>query len=148
MARHFVCESGAAPSTDIARRSLLTGLAGLALASGVGRARAATAPRISQLVDDDWAATDLARSLAGREVTLRGYFAPALRAGVSFDLYERPAAPCQLCGSIHDAGASLPVEGAAAPKDASMMKALDVTGRLAIDEKGMARLVASSVAAV
>ncbi len=97
--------------------------------------------RIGDLVDDAGAATPLARTRAGEHIRVAGFYAPALRAGALFDLYERTTAPCLACGLIHDPGASLAVIGAEAPADTSMLRTMEVAGRLEVAESGAPRLV-------
>jgi hypothetical protein len=99
------------------------------------------ATRIGELVDETGAATPLARARAGEQVRVAGFYAPALRAGALFDLYERTTAPCLACGLIHDPGASLTVGGAAAPAGLSMMRSMELAGRLDIDAGGAPRLI-------
>ena len=131
------------------RRALVVGLgAGAPLLALMATKRGAFdrranhgALRIGDLVDDTGAATALARARAGEQVRVAGYYAPALRAGALFDLYERTTAPCLACGLIHDPGASLAVGGAEPPADLSMMRSTDIVGRLEIAEDGEPRLV-------
>jgi hypothetical protein len=139
MPQHFHCH---AVETKFPRRAFLAGLAAVAPFA----ARAAAALKIADVANEEGIATPLAARLAGQDVALRGYFAPSVIDG-EFLLYEAPAAPCQLCGGLHDAGANLVVSGAAVPPDASMLRLIEVHGRIDVVE-GRARLGAARAALV
>jgi len=142
----FRCEAARLPSSlPVARRDVLLGMAALAALVPV-RARAEGPAKIADLVDADGRASPWAVANSGTKVVLRGYFAPALE-DVKFDLYETPAAPCQLCGMIHDAGASIEVE-ARVPADASMMKMIEVAGRIDAAPDRAPRIIAAEAATV
>ena len=139
----FHCEAAAVPS--IPRRDILLGMAALA-ALVPARARAGERATIADLVGPDGYASSWAVTNAGERIALRGYFAPGL-SEAKFDLYEGPAAPCQLCGMIHDAGASIEVE-ARPPADANMAKMIEVTGRIEAAPGRAPRIVAAGAATV
>ena len=124
----------------IDRRQLLFGFAALAAFVPFAGARGETV-RISDLVDGAGTALPRGRGLAGTTVTLRGYLAPiTTRDGIGYALSESPAGPCQLCGELHDPGASLRIEaapGAALP--ALLLQSVAVTGRIEVVD-GIARL--------
>lgn len=134
-----------AVSPALPRRAFLAGAAGLVGAAPFGAA-ASAAPGIADLAGGDGRASALARRLAGEVVTLRGYFAPSVTDG-EFLLYEAPAAPCQLCGGLHDAGASLVAAGAEIPAGVSMLRLIEARGRLAIAD-GMPRLEGAGLSLV
>ena len=129
----------------LGRREVLAGLAG-ALALAPSTLAAQTRGRISDYSNDDGVATALARSSIGADVSMRGYFAPGMRAGVLFDLFERAAAPCAMCGGFHDAGASIAVVAAKLPAGVNMLRAIDVSGTIAVDARGKAQLIARDIA--
>ncbi|MDF2116709.1 hypothetical protein PY365_14075 [Roseiarcaceae bacterium H3SJ34-1] len=139
----FRCE---AVNLPVARRNILLGMATLAALVPI-RARAADGQaKIADLVDADGNASPWAVANSGAKIVLRGYFAPALT-DVKFDLYEAPAAPCQLCGMIHDAGANIEVE-ARVPADANMMKMIEVAGRIEAAVDRAPRIIAAEAATV
>jgi hypothetical protein len=128
------------------RRSILAGTSAvLALAPFAATAAASDLVSgrvaITDLVDDTGGPTQRARGLAGQAVTLRGYAAPSsLGAAAALELTEASAAPCQLCGTIHDVGPAVLVK----PKDAlpsslSMLRIVEVRGNLGIGD-GKVRL--------
>lgn len=133
----FRCD---AIAPTLGRRHLLLALATLPLLAR--RARAEQGLKIGALVDAQGQASAQAVAANGQSITLRGYYAPVTIDG-RFDLYEGPAAPCQLCGMIHDAGANISVE-AEAPADAAMTKMIEVTGRLAATAGEPPRLIAAT----
>jgi hypothetical protein len=139
----FRCE---AISLPVARREVLLGMAALAALVPM-RARAADGQaKIADLVDTDGNASAWAVANSGAKITVRGYFAPNL-VETKFDLYEAPAAPCQLCGMIHDAGANIEVE-ARVPADANMMKMIEVAGRIEAAPDRAPRIIAAEAATV
>ncbi|MDB5532629.1 MAG: hypothetical protein JWO28_944 [Hyphomicrobiales bacterium] len=149
----FRCEAASLPSRlPVARRDILLGMAALAALVLVPfRARAAEQTKqalgkIADLVDADGNASPWAVANSGAKVTVRGYFAPNL-VETKFDLYEAPAAPCQLCGMIHDAGANIEVE-ARVPADANMMKMIEVAGRIEAAPDRAPRIIAAEAATV
>jgi hypothetical protein len=144
----FRCE---AISLPVARREVLLGMAALAALIPM-RARAADGQakqaqtKIIDLVDADGNASAWAVANSGAKITVRGYFAPNL-VETKFDLYEAPAAPCQLCGMIHDAGANIEVE-THVPADANMMKMIEVAGRIEATPDRAPRIIAAEAATV
>lgn len=116
----------------IDRRQVLFGAA--ALAALVPIAARGDTLRLGELVDAGGAALPRGRALAGATVTLRGYLSPvAAGNGIGYALSESPAGPCQLCGELHDPGATVAVEpapGAAMP--ASILQVVTVTGRIEV----------------
>lgn len=125
----------------IGRRRLLIALAALPLLNAAARAGGQDMLKIGDLIDDQGNATQRALAANGQRITLRGYYAPVTIDG-RFDLYEGPAAPCQLCGMIHDAGANISVE-ADAPDDAAMTRMIEVSGQL-VAADGPPRLIAAT----
>jgi hypothetical protein len=138
----FRCE---AVSLPVARRDILLGMAALAALIPV-RARAGEQAKIADLFDADGRASPWAVANSGAKIVVRGYFAPNL-VETKFDLYEAPAAPCQLCGMIHDAGANIEVE-ARVPADANMMKMIEVAGRIEAAPDRAPRIIAAEAATV
>lgn len=136
----FICEGAA-----VGRREVLAALAA-SLAFAPLSVSALTRTKISDLANVDGMASDAARSRIGQEISLRGYFAPAMRAGVLFDLNEKPAMPCAMCGAFHDSGASLAVIGGKLPEGLNMLRAIDVTGTIAVDGRGKAQIIARDIA--
>ena len=96
--------------------------------------------RVGDLVGADGLPTALALGKIGQTVIVRGFYAPAMRDGALFDLYERTTAPCMACGLIHDPGASVTVAGKSGPGDASPLRPMEIAGRLEIDARGALRL--------
>ena len=137
----FKCE-GVAP--QIGRREILAGIAGVIAFSPAALADALRA-NIGDFANDEGAATGMARGRIGADVTLRGYFAPAVEPGVLFSLFEKPALPCSMCGGFHDSGANLRVIGESYPDGINMLRAIDVSGKIAVDDKGQAQLIARDV---
>ncbi|MDH7799621.1 MULTISPECIES: hypothetical protein [unclassified Beijerinckia] len=135
----FRCDA-ITPSVD--RRHLLLALAALPLLARPVRAADQNSLKIGDLVDAQGNASAHALAANGEHVTLRGYYAPVTTDG-RFDLYEGPAAPCQLCGMIHDAGANISIE-ADAPAEAVMTRLIEVTGRLAAASGEPPRLIAAT----
>jgi hypothetical protein len=140
MRARIVCED-----VNIGRRELLAGLA-FTVALSPGMLAAKTRTRISDLADEIGVATEAAKARVGEEVSLRGYFSPAMRANVLFDLNEKPAMPCAMCGAFHDSGASLAVIGDKLPEGLNMLRAIDVTGTIAVDARGKAQIIARDIA--
>jgi hypothetical protein len=125
------------------RRTILAALGAVALAPFA--AQAADSPRITDLVDSAGSATDRARALAGRDVTLRGYLdlAPGAR---DLILTEMPSGPCGLCGVSHDAGATLLINVDGPVPALAAQQMVVVSGRLEIAGDGTVRLVRAAVA--
>ena len=137
----FTCESVA---PQFGRRDILTGLVG-ALAFAPAALAASGRARIADFANDAGAATALARTRTGEDVTLRGYFAPGVEPGVLFSLFEKPALPCSMCGGFHDSGANLKVLGETYPDGINMLRAIDVSGKIAVDAGGDAQLIARDI---
>src|SRR5215210_496323 len=97
-----ICCHEVMPQLD--RRSVLAGIAGLITFAPVARAHAKDEVPLANLVGPDGQASDLARSMTGQMVRIRGYLAPSLD-GREFALSESSPGACQLCGAIHDPGA-------------------------------------------
>jgi hypothetical protein len=91
------------------RRDLLLGATALLSLAAVAPAAAAGRVTIAALVDGAGRATARAEALNGATVTLIGYLAPPLTSGESWLIGEGPAVPCQLCGEMHDIGATMAV---------------------------------------
>ena len=132
------------PLAPLPRRTFLAALTAAALAPLA--ARAADGPRVTNLVDAAGQATEAARALAGRTVTLRGYLdlAPGAR---SLVLTETPSGPCGLCGLSHDAGPALLVDVAGPVPALAAQQIVAVSGRLDIANDGAVRLTRAAVAA-
>ena len=139
--RAFTCESVA---PQFGRREILTGLVGV-MAFAPAALAASGRAKIADFANDEGAATALARASLGAEVTLRGYFAPGVEPGVLFSLFEKPALPCSMCGGFHDSGANLKVLGETYPEGINMLRALDVSGKIAVDARGDAQLIARDI---
>jgi hypothetical protein len=118
-----------APQLD--RRSVLAGIAGLIALVPVTSAFAHDEVPLANLVGPDGQASDLARSVMGRTVRVRGYLAPSLD-GREFALSEASPGACQLCGVIHDAGATITVRSASAEGAPPILEPVLVEGQLAI----------------
>ena len=132
------------PLAPLPRRTFLAALGAAALAPLA--ARAADEPRVTDLVDATGRATDAARALAGRTITLRGYLdlAPDVR---SLALTETPSGPCGLCGLSHNAGPALLVDVAGPVPALAAQQLVAVSGRLDVANDGAVRLTNAAVAA-
>jgi hypothetical protein len=113
------------------RRELLLGATALLSLAAATPAAAAGRVTIAALVDGAGRATARAEALNGATVTLIGYLAPPLTRGESWLIGEGPAVPCQLCGEMHDIGATMAV-AADTPFDPvpSPAQAVALSGRL------------------
>jgi hypothetical protein len=132
------------PLAPLPRRTFLAALGAAALAPLA--ARAADEPRVSDLVDATGQATEAARALAGRTITLRGYL--DLAADVrSLALTETPSGPCGLCGLSHNAGPALLVDVAGPVPAFAAQQIVAVSGRLDVANDGAVRLTNAAVAA-
>ena len=118
-----------APHLD--RRSVLAGIAGLIVLVPVTSSSAQDEMPLANLVGPNGQASDLARSLMGRTVRVRGYLAPSLD-GREFALSESSPGACQLCGVIHDPGATIAVHSAPAEGAPPILESVLVEGQLAI----------------
>ncbi len=127
------------------RRALLTGLgvgAPLAmLMASKPHAFDRRAPNglleVGDLVDANGAPTALAIARSGENVSIRGFYAPAMRPGALFDLYQGATGPCLACGLIHDPGASLAVTGTVSPVAPSALARMEIAGRLTVGARGV-----------
>jgi hypothetical protein len=90
------------------RRSVLAGITGLITLAPLASAHAKDELLLANLVGPDGQASDLTRSMTGQTVRLRGYLAPSLD-GREFALSESSPCACQLCGAIHDPGATITI---------------------------------------
>lgn len=129
------------------RRSVLLALSGLTALAPVSRA-AASGPGLAELVAADGGPSAFARSLARTRVSVRGHLSPSLD-GREFVLTEGPAAPCQLCGDLHDAGPGVAVHTDTLDPGAPMLRRVEVSGRIEIDDAARpgVRLVAARIQA-
>lgn len=118
----------------LSRRSILGAVPVVAALPLLAPAAGAATPSrgIADLVGADGKPSDLARSLARTDVSVRGYLAPSLD-GRIFSVTEGSVLPCQLCGAQHDAGAGLTVQTSAPDADAPVFEIVDVSGRLEVD---------------
>lgn len=132
------------PLAPLPRRTFLAALSAAALAPLA--AQAADGPRVTDLINTTGQATEAARALAGRTVTLRGYLdlAPGAR---SLVLTETPPGPCGLCGLSHDAGPALLVDVAGPIPALAAQQIVAVSGRLDVANDGAVRLTSAAVAA-
>lgn len=131
------------------RRFMLLAAVGMAALPAARAGAALRQVSLADLVTADGSASGLARSLASSQVSVRGYLAPSLD-GREFALTEQPAAPCQLCGASHDAGASLTVFTALPDPGAPMLQLIQVSGRLEVDDAPghVVRLAAAQIQSV
>lgn len=84
------------------RRAFLVGAAGLALTVSSARAQEDLL-RIRELYNKDLSFSDLANSVAGDRINIRGFMAPPLKAeSTFFVLTARPMAVCPFCESEAD----------------------------------------------
>jgi len=115
----------------IDRRSVLAGIAGLVAFSPLVTASAKDELRLADLVGPDGHASDLARSMMGQRVEVRGYLAPSLD-GIEFTLSESSPGVCQLCGALHDPGARISIRSASPESSPPVFEPVLVEGRLAL----------------
>jgi hypothetical protein len=118
-----------APQLD--RRSVLAGIAGLIALVPVTSASAQDEVPLANLVRPDGQASDLARSVTGSTVRVRGYLAPSLD-GREFTLSESSPGACQLCGVIHDPGATIKINSASSEGAPPILEPVLVGGQLMI----------------
>jgi len=119
------------------RRSVLAGIGGLIALSPFVTAQAKDELRLADLVGPDGHASDVARSMAGRTVRVRGYLAPSLD-GIEFALSESTPGACQLCGEIHDPGARITIRSAARESTLPIFEPILVEGQLMVTEPAAA----------
>lgn len=94
--------------------------------------------RVRELVGADDRATDLAHSLAGRIVQVRGWEFAARSGREGFDLYDRPPVSCGGCGLVHYPPATLSVLNAG--RNPLNLQRSDISGRLEIAGDGLVGL--------
>ncbi|WP_414474809.1 hypothetical protein [Microvirga sp. M2] len=119
------------------RRSVLAGIAGLIALAPVAAASAQDEVSLANLVGPDGQASDLARSMTGRTIRVRGYLAPSLD-GREFALSESSPGACQLCGVIHDPGATITIRSASAKDAPPILEPVLVEGQLAVTQAAAA----------
>ena len=129
----------------VPRRLVLAGLGALALLPSPARAEGAL--RIGDLVDAGGFATERARTLAGRSLTLRGYLDIAPAGPAALILTDMPSGPCQLCGATHDIPGGVLVEPAGATPAIGALQIVEVAGELALGPRGEVRLAAARLRA-
>ena len=132
-----ICCHEVVPQLD--RRSVLTGIAGLIALAPLARAYAQDELPLANLVGPDGQASDFARSMMGQTVRTRGYLAPSLD-GREFALSEASPGACQLCGTIHDPGATITIRSASTEGIPPIFEPVLVEGQLAVT--GLAATVA------
>ena len=132
------------PLAPLPRRTVLAAIGAMALAPLA--ARAADAPRVTGLIDAAGRSTEVARALAGQNVTLRGYLdlAPGAR---DLILTEMPAGACGLCGLSHDAGAAMQIEFDGPFPTLTAQEMVSVSGRLTVGSGGDVRLTRAVITA-
>jgi len=124
-----ICCHEVLPRLD--RRSVLAGIAGLIALAPLTPAAAQDEVPLADLVGPDGQASDLARSMTGWTVRVRGYLAPSLD-GREFALSESSPGACQLCGVIHDPGATITIRSAATGDAPPIFEPVLVEGQLAV----------------
>jgi hypothetical protein len=124
-----ICCHEVVPQLD--RRSVLAGIAGLITLIPLASAHARDELPLASLVGPDGQASDLARSMTGQAVRIRGYLAPSLD-GREFALSESSPGACQLCGTIHDPGATITIRSASTEGLSPIFEPVLVEGQLAV----------------
>ncbi|MBL0407238.1 hypothetical protein JKG68_25240 [Microvirga aerilata] len=124
-----ICCHEVVPQLD--RRSVLTGIAGLITLAPLASAHAKDELPLASLVGPDGQASHLARSMSGQTVRVRGYLAPSLD-GREFALSEASPGACQLCGTIHDPGATITIRSAPTESVPPIFEPVLVEGQLAV----------------
>jgi hypothetical protein len=69
--------------------------------------------------------------MTGQAVRIRGYLAPSLD-GREFALSESSPGACQLCGTIHDPGATITIRSASTEGVSPIFEPVLVEGQLAV----------------
>jgi hypothetical protein len=138
-----ICCHEVMPHID--RRSVLAGIGGLIALSPFVRAQAKDEFRLADLVGPDGYASDIARSMAGRTVKVRGYLAPSLD-GIEFALSESSPGACQLCGEIHDPGARITIHSAIPESTPPIFEPVLIEGQLMVTEPAAAVILAKAKA--
>ena len=113
------------------RRSVLAGITGLITLAPLASAHAKDELLLANLVRLDGQASDLARSMTGQTVRLRGYLAPSLD-GREFALSESSPGACQLCGAIHNPGATITIRSASTEGALPIFKPVLLEGQLEV----------------
>jgi hypothetical protein len=124
-----ICCHEVTPQLD--RRSVPAGIAGLITLAPLASAHAKDELPLANLVGSDGRASDLARSMTGQTVRIRGYLAPSLD-GREFALSESSPGACQLCGAIHDPGATITIRSASTEGAPAIFEPVLVEGLLAV----------------
>jgi hypothetical protein len=124
-----ICCHEVMPQLD--RRSVLVGIAGLITLTPLASAHAQDELPLASLVGPDGQASDLARSMTGQTIQVRGYLAPSLD-GCEFALSESSPGACQLCGAIHDPGATITIRSASTEGASAIFEPILVEGQLAV----------------
>jgi len=138
----FVCTP---VSPTLQRRSVLAALGALALAPLSARAEGEW--RIGDLVDAGGLATERARELVGRTVTLRGYLDLAPGEPAALILTDLPSGPCQICGATHDVLSGVLVEPAGATPTIAALQTVAVSGEVALGARREVRLARARILA-
>jgi hypothetical protein len=71
--------------------------------------------------------------MMGQTVRVRGYLAPSLN-GREFALSEASPGACQLCGTIHDPGATITIRSAPTEDVPPIFESVLVEGQLTVTE--------------
>ena len=124
-----ICCHEVIPQLD--RRSVLAGIAGLITLAPLASAYAKDELPLANLVGPEGQASDLARSMTGQMVRIRGYLAPILD-GREFALFESSPGACQLCGAIHDPGTTITIRSASTEGVPPIFELVLVEGQLAV----------------
>ena len=123
----------------LGRRSVLAGLATFITLVPLAGARTQSLTRLADLIGRDGQASELARSMVGRTILVRGYLAPSLD-GVEFSLSEASAGACQLCGNSHDPGATITIRTNSPASALPAFELVQAQGRLLITETSVVSL--------
>jgi hypothetical protein len=132
-------------SPAVPRRSVLAALGALALLPSSALAEGEL--RIGDLVDARGLATERARAIAGRSLTLRGYLDLAPTGPASLILTDMPSGPCQLCGATHDILGGVLIEPTGPSPAIAALQIVAVTGELALGARGDLRLANARIRA-
>lgn len=124
-----ICCHEVTPQLD--RRSVLAGIAGLITLAPLASAHAKDELPLANLVGSDGRASELAQSMIGQTVRIRGYLAPSLD-GREFALSESSPGACQLCGAIHDPGATIIIRSASTEGTLPIFEPVLLEGQLAV----------------
>jgi hypothetical protein len=124
-----ICCQEVTPQLD--RRSVLAGIAGLITLAPLASAHAKDELPLANLVGPNGQASDLARSMTGQTIRVRGYLAPSLD-GRAFALSEASPGACQLCGAIHNPGATITIRSASSEGAPPIFEPVLVEGQLAL----------------